>query len=168
MRASTERITLTSAAPIACSATAAAVAGSFGSTGAPLSPRLGSTSTAAATRALASPIDTRPTARSSSMVVVYPTVAAVPRESISATTDSICAQVECNRVSNAPNSATNAASLYCHTAAVDMAQFYNGAPTKPAQNVGAQTDKLKNHSGGWKAHSRQPHTSEGAAENGLW
>ena len=54
---------------------------------------------------------TRPIARTNSTVVGYPSVAAVPRESISATTDSSCAQVECNRVSNAVNSATNAASL---------------------------------------------------------
>jgi len=127
-----ERITLTSAAPIACSATATAVAGSVGSTGAPLSPELGSTSVAAAIRARASLSGTRPIARTNSTVVGYPSVAAVPRESISATTDSSCAQVECNRVSNAANSATNAASLSCHTTTVDMTQFYNRAPTIPS------------------------------------
>jgi len=49
--------------------------------------------------------------------------------------DNICAQVECNWVSNAPNSATNAASLSCHTAAVDITQFYNEALTEFGPNV---------------------------------
>jgi hypothetical protein len=141
MRAMIERTTLTSAAPIACSATAAAVAGSFGSTGAPLSPRLGSTSVAAAIRARASPCGTRATARTRSAVVRYPKPPAISRESISATTDSICAQVECNRVSNAPRSATNAASLDCQAVAVDMPQFYNEALTNPAAMFGAQTQE---------------------------
>ncbi len=123
IRASTERITVTSAGPIACSATAAAVAGSRGGVGAPPSPRPGSTSAAAATRDRASPRDTRPTARTKSTVVRYPTVSAVPRESTSAITDSMSAQVECKQVSNADSSASSSASLPCHTAAVDMPPF---------------------------------------------
>lgn len=115
--------------------------GEFRCTDVPLSPALGSRSVAAAIRARASPSGTRATARSSSVVVVYPNPLAMPRESISATTDSICAQVECNRVSNAPSSATNAASLHCHigrlageyTAAVDMPLFYNEALTNSVE-----------------------------------
>jgi hypothetical protein len=124
----------------ACSATAAAVA-QLGSTGAPLSPRPGSTSAAAATRARASPRGTRPTARISSTVVGYPTVAAVPGNRFQRPPTAF-AQVECNWVSNAPNSATNAASQSCHTGAVDMTQFYNEALPGPHLNVGDQTPKL--------------------------
>jgi hypothetical protein len=123
MRASIEWITATSEAPIACSATAAAVAGSFGATGAWPSPRPGSTSAAVASRARASLRETRAIARTNSTVVPYPNPPATPRESISATTDNTCVQVECNRVSNAPSSASNSASLPCHTGAVDMSQF---------------------------------------------
>ena len=50
---------------------------------------------------------------------------------------------ECNGVPNASNSATNAASLSCHTPAVDMNQFYNEALTEPDQNVGTQTSKVE-------------------------
>jgi hypothetical protein len=136
MRARTERITATSAAPIAASATAAAVVGSFGSTGAPPIPRLGSTSAAAFTQARASLRGIRAIARTNSTVLPYPSPGAILRDSISATTESICAQVECICVSNAPSSASKSASLRCHTGAVDMAQFYDGVPTIPGASAG--------------------------------
>jgi hypothetical protein len=106
MRARTERIT--------------AVVGSLGSTGAPLSPRRGSTSPAAEIRARASLRGIRAITRTNSTVLPYPTPGAIARASIPATTESIYAQVECNQVSNAPSSASTSASLLCHTTTVDI------------------------------------------------
>jgi hypothetical protein len=55
--------------------------------------------------------------------------------------ESICAQVECNRVSNAPSSVSKSASLRCHTGALDMTQFYDGAPTILGTSAQAQPEK---------------------------
>jgi hypothetical protein len=119
------------------------VGGSFGSIGAPFTSRWGSMSAAAFTRTRASLRGIRAIACTNFIVLPYPNPTAILRDSVSVTTESICAQVECIWVSNAPSSASTSASLLCHTATVDMTPLYDGPPTRPGASAGLRGKKFE-------------------------
>ncbi len=87
--ASTERIAVTCSAPIAVSATAAAVAGSTGGVACPVRVRPGSTSAAVSIRRRASILVRFCALRNSSTSVTMPCLAPSPRAVTSRTTPSI-------------------------------------------------------------------------------